>query len=98
MEMHSLIRFIPSASLLGGGRDIYKKEYYYACVQKWDLGTLTVHVYMLNQLLYSLKHMAVAPNSFLCHSAVHQLRVISDLAPWILVGTSIPGVIKEFYP
>ena len=63
-----------------------------------DLGTLTVHVYMLNQLLYSLKHMAVAPNSFLCHSAVHQLRVISDLAPWILVGTSIPGVIKEFYP
>ena len=63
VEMHSLIRFIPSASLLGGGRDIYKKEYYYACVQKWDLGTLTVHVYMLNQLLYSLKHMAVAPNS-----------------------------------
>ena len=44
--MHSLIRFIPSASLLGGGRDIYKKEYYYACVQKWDLGTLTDHVYV----------------------------------------------------
>ena len=35
--MHSLIRFIPSASLLGGGRDIYKKEYYYACVQ--DVGS-----------------------------------------------------------
>ena len=51
MEMHSLIRLIPREV----DETVSKKEYYYACVQDVGrLGTLTVHVYMLNQLLYSL--------------------------------------------
>lgn len=85
-EKHSLIRLILSASQ-GGGRDIYKKEYYYACVQ--DMGSRYINsscLYVQSTILYSFCMTLQYTIRFVCYSAVQQLKDGSNLAAhWILV-------------
>lgn len=86
VEMHSLIRLILSASQRGG-RDIYKKEYYYACVQ--DMGSRYINsscLYVESAILYSFCTVLLYTILFVCYSAAQQLKDGSNLAAhWILV-------------
>jgi len=85
LEMHSLIRLIQSAPHRGG-RDISKKEYYYACVQ--DMGSRYINsscLYVESATVLFL-HNSVTHKTFVCYSAVQLLRDGSNVAAqWFLV-------------
>ena len=80
-----LIRLILSA-LYGCGRDISKKEYYYACVQ--DMGSRYINsscLYVESATVLFL-HNSVTHKTFVCYSAVQLLRDGSNVAAqWFLV-------------